>query len=124
MPTYLNYASNRRVREASLVLVEDLRVAQQEALRGRVTISVNAARADVACPSGAASYTTVANEEVLKRVCLSADVAWAERPTETVLFESTGVPSSGATFALRSVRTGQTHAVTVSPGGELSSDVR
>lgn len=122
LPAYLNYASNRRLLEASRKLLIDLRATQQEALTKRVAITVNAARADVACPSGAASYTMVAGEEVVKRVCLGTDTAWAERPTVTFTFESTGVPTSGATFALRSVRTGQTHTVTVSPGGELSSD--
>jgi prepilin-type N-terminal cleavage/methylation domain-containing protein len=122
LPTYLNHASNRRLVAASRMLLTHIRATQQEALSKRVAISVNAARADVACPSGAASYTMVAGEEVVKRVCLAADVAWAERPTATFTFDATGVPSSGATFALRSVRTGRTHTVTVTPGGELSSD--
>lgn len=122
LPTYLNYASNRRLLAASQALLTDLRATQQEALTKRVAITVNAARADVACPSGAASYTMVAGEEVVKRVCLVPDVAWAERPTGTFTFESTGLPSSGATFALRSTRTGQTHTVSVTPAGEFSSD--
>jgi type IV fimbrial biogenesis protein FimT len=124
LPTYLNYTSNQRALAAARTLMADLRLAQQEALTRRIAVTVNAARADVACAGGAASYTLVANEEVVKRACLSADVAWAERPTETFMFEPTGVPSSGATFALRSLRTGQTHATTVSPGGEISDVVR
>jgi type IV fimbrial biogenesis protein FimT len=124
LPTYLNYTSNQRVLAASRTLMADLRATQQEALTKRVAIAVNAARADVACPGGAPSYTMVAGEEVVKRVCLGADVAWAERPTVTFMFESTGVPSSGVAFALRSVRTGRTHTVSVTPGGEMSSDSR
>ena len=124
LPTYLNFASNRRLVAATDKLLTDLRATQQEALTKRVAITVNAARADVACAGGAASYTMVAGEEVVKRVCLDAAVAWAERPTATFTFDSTGVPSSGTTFSLRSVRTGRTHTVTVTPGGELFSDAR
>ena len=122
LPTYLNHASNQRVLAEAQTLIADLRLTQQQALTRRIAIAVNAERADLACPNSAASYTLVASEEVVRRVCLSDGVAWAERPTATFMFESMGVPSSGATFALRSVRTGRTHTVTVTPGGEISAD--
>ncbi len=124
LPSYLNAASNQRVRAAARTLVSDLYVARQEAVTRRATVIVRFAAADGACAAEAyASYSITEGSTVIKRTCLSPDVTWVSLPPGTLRFQSTGTPESGMSLLLRSVRTGVTYTVRVAPEtGAITDD--
>ncbi len=115
LPSYLNYASNQRVRTTAQVLASDLHVARQEAVTRRATVAVTFATADSACAAqrNAAAYTITQASTVIKRTCLPADVAWVSLPQGSLQFQSTGAARAGMTLRVRSARTGTTYSVFV-----------
>lgn len=117
LPSYLDYTSNQRLIGAAQTLVADLRMARQEAVTRRATVTVTFAAADGACrPARApaiASYAVVHSTTVIKRTCLPADLGWAPGSPRTAVFRSVGTALAPAAVKMRSQRTGREHAVTV-----------
>ncbi len=127
VPSYLNRMSTERALSAARTLAADLHVAQQEAVTRRAAVITTFLRADAACPGGepAASYVITSASSVIKRTCLPADVEWAPVPAARLAFQSLGIPDTGMTIALRSMRSGRQYAVTVKPEtGVITDDTR
>lgn len=119
VPSYLDYTSNQRLIAAAQTLAADLRMARQEAVTRRATVTVTFTAEDGACrPARAsvaaiASYAVLHGTTVIKRACLSADLGWAPGSPRAAAFRSVGTALAPATVAVRSRRTGREHAVTV-----------
>jgi len=126
LPSYTHFASNQRMAATAQMLVADLRVARQEAVTRRATITVTFAADDGACPqalggsqrapaprSAIASYTILLDAVVIKRTCLPPDVAWWPHPPHDLAFRSVGTAAAAAAVTVRSLRTGRGHEVSV-----------
>ena len=125
VPSYTHFASNQRMVGVAQTLVADLRVARQEAVTRRATITVTFAGDDGTCHqavgsprapaprSAIASYTIRLDTTVIKRTCLPPDVAWSPHPPRDVAFRSVGTPTAAVALTVRSLRTGKGHEVAV-----------
>ncbi len=121
--SYRGYASNERTLNAARTLASDLRVAQQEAVTRRAAIAVDFHSVDAACTNGP-SYQVTEGTGLIKRACLPQDVTWARVPA-SLAWEPTGSIATGATLSLRSVLTGKTYTVRVTPQtGAITDDTR
>jgi len=120
LPSYTNYASNQRAVAAAQTLAADLRVARQEAVTRRATITATFVADDDACHQAPrtsrqsiASYAILHGDTVIKRTCFPPDVVWSPFPPISLAFQSVGSPRAGAIITVRSALTGREHAVTV-----------
>lgn len=127
VPSYVTYSSTQRTRTAAQLLVRDLQVARQEAIKRRAPLTVRFTSADRVCAGvgGGTAYTLQQGTTVLKRTCFPADVEWMSAPAAGLAFLSTGAVDAGGRIQLRSRRSGRTYTVQVGADtGVITHDAR
>lgn len=113
LPSYTRYASTQRARATADGLASDLRVAQQEAMTRRSAIRVAFLAADSRCSRSSPSYVIGDVQAVIKRACVSEDVAWDPAPARPIVFQPTGAPDAAAALSILSTRSGRRFVVSV-----------
>jgi prepilin-type N-terminal cleavage/methylation domain-containing protein len=113
LPSYSRYASTQRARATAHVLASDLRVAQQEAMTRRSTITVTFLAADPRCSPGVPSYVIGDAGAAIKRACLPTGVTWDPIASRPIVFQPAGPPDTAATVSVTSIRSGRHFTVAV-----------